>query len=361
MRVILQEAGTACTVAENGLEAVEHARKADFDVILMDMNMPVMDGYTATRKLRQQGYDKPIIALTAHAMESAAQECRNAGCTGFLSKPIDFNLLMTTLAEIAGVDADSLPVQDSSAVSTEVVDPESTGPIHSTLNTVNPKFHAIVVKFVKRLPEQLEAMSSALANGDFDELADLAHWLKGSGPNVGFAEFGEPAKLLEESAHQGDSEQARRCFLEIGLLSDRVAVDGDVSGPPQQPIATTPSQLASAHPSTVSVHAEQHGRPLVSTLPAHTERFHQAIVEFVDQLDERLERLKVAADAGDIDQLTNEISWLKDSSVSCGFPLIAETASGLESCRDDHHDEVVQALYALRQRIQLPVGDTVNS
>jgi PAS domain S-box-containing protein len=236
MRVILQEAGAICTTAENGLEAVAHASKADFDVILMDMNMPVMDGYTATRKLRQQGCDTPIIALTAHAMESAAAECRNAGCTGFLSKPIDFNLLMATLVEIAGIDADSLPVPDANAAATEAVDPASTGPIYSTLNTANPKFHAIVVKFIKRLPEQLEAMSSALANGDFDELADLAHWLKGSGPNVGFAEFGEIAKRLEDSSHQAEPEEARLCFLEITLLSARIAVDGDVSNQRQQPV-----------------------------------------------------------------------------------------------------------------------------
>ena len=104
MSVVLEEAGTKFATAENGLEAIELATRQEWDVILMDMQMPVMDGYTATRKLREQGYQKPIIALTAHAMQHAEQECLDAGCSGFLTKPIDFDRLITTLAEIAGID-----------------------------------------------------------------------------------------------------------------------------------------------------------------------------------------------------------------------------------------------------------------
>ena len=98
MSVILEEAGTTFATAENGLEAIELATQQEWDVILMDMQMPVMDGYTATRKLREQGYQKPIIALTAHAMQHAEQECLDAGCSGFLTKPIDFDRLINTLA-----------------------------------------------------------------------------------------------------------------------------------------------------------------------------------------------------------------------------------------------------------------------
>ena len=113
MSLILEEAGTTFATAENGLEAMELANQQEWDVILMDMQMPVMDGYTATRKLREQGYQKPIVALTAHAMQHAEQECRDAGCSGFLTKPIDFDRLITTLAEIAGIEVTAAPVQNS--------------------------------------------------------------------------------------------------------------------------------------------------------------------------------------------------------------------------------------------------------
>lgn len=93
---LLRKAGAEVTICENGRIAVETIEAADHlpDVILMDMQMPEMDGYSATRRLRQQGYRLPVIALTAHAMDGDRQKCLDAGCNEYLTKPVDRLLLL---------------------------------------------------------------------------------------------------------------------------------------------------------------------------------------------------------------------------------------------------------------------------
>ena len=99
----LKKSGASVTIADNGRIAVEQIEKAiaPFDVVFMDMQMPELDGYAATKILREGGYTLPIIALTAHAMESDRQKCIDAGCDNYATKPINRQLLIE-LAETYG-------------------------------------------------------------------------------------------------------------------------------------------------------------------------------------------------------------------------------------------------------------------
>jgi CheY-like chemotaxis protein len=87
-------------VAENGRIAVDHARAQNFDLVLLDMAMPVMDGYSTARVLREMGFEGPIVALTAHALSGERDRCIAAGCSDYLTKPLNRAELLARLATL---------------------------------------------------------------------------------------------------------------------------------------------------------------------------------------------------------------------------------------------------------------------
>ncbi|HEY3963924.1 MAG TPA: ATP-binding protein [Planctomycetaceae bacterium] len=216
--LVLSEAGATVVCAENGSAGVELAAGGVFDLILMDMQMPVMDGYTAARTLRSQGCSLPILALTAHAMRGDQEKCLAAGCTGYLSKPVQIDRMIET---IRGVVAESPSARPAPEMPRAVAAPFE--PIISTLPIAHPKFRRIVEDFTVKLVEGLAEMQGAAAAGDWEALAKLAHWLKGSGGTVGFDCLTEPAQQLEQLAKQQDAPAVARTLIDVSRLVDRIA------------------------------------------------------------------------------------------------------------------------------------------
>lgn len=95
---VLTSAGAKVDVAENGVVAIARSMSASYTVIIMDIRMPMMDGYEATRRIRSSGYRGPIVALTAHANPGEEERCREAGCSGFYLKPINRAGLLTAVS-----------------------------------------------------------------------------------------------------------------------------------------------------------------------------------------------------------------------------------------------------------------------
>jgi CheY-like chemotaxis protein len=227
IRLVLRRSGLTVEEAENGQLAVAAVEKQKYDLILMDMQMPVMDGYEAATLLRNMGHTMPIIALTGHAMKGDEEKCREAGCSGYLTKPVNIDELLRTVAEIVGRDMSRpIPTPPAPPVSVQTA-PSVSGPIDRVLNAVraepaspapparnsvmapmtlplvstlpmnDPEFREIVVRFISRLETQLTAMRTALSAKDSQEMAHLAHWLKGAGGTVGFAILSELGRDME--------------------------------------------------------------------------------------------------------------------------------------------------------------------
>ncbi len=218
---MLRKAGADVTIAANGKEAVDqvlgahHARRTGdrwhpFNVILMDMQMPVMDGYEATRRLRQNGYAGPIIALTAHAMDSDREKCLSAGCDDFATKPIDRRKLTEMIHH--HLQKGRARMSDS---------PSHANVLVSELAD-DADMMELVEMFVDELPDKLAAIQTALAGQDFDDLARVAHQLKGSAGGYGFPAITEAAKELEDSARADrDLETLNTQVRELASLCGR--------------------------------------------------------------------------------------------------------------------------------------------
>jgi signal transduction histidine kinase/CheY-like chemotaxis protein/HPt (histidine-containing phosphotransfer) domain-containing protein len=209
--LILSRAGLAVTTAENGQHAVELTEAQAFDVILMDMQMPIMDGYTAAAVLRHRGLAVPIIALTAHAMKGDEEKCRRAGCSGYLAKPVNPDRLLRAVADALG--------ERSRHASSPAPEAE---PILSALPNDDVDFQAIIEEYAAALGEQIEDMQRTWAARDHRELARQAHRVKGSAGTAGFHQFTEPAQELERLAKAEQWDEARRVLDQIAAMSHRV-------------------------------------------------------------------------------------------------------------------------------------------
>ncbi|TAK87857.1 MAG: PAS domain-containing sensor histidine kinase [Aquabacterium sp.] len=246
LRLVLEEAGLAVVEATNGREAIDLAAQQSFDMVLMDMQMPELDGASATRILRERGVGAPVLALTADAMKGVEREMTAAGFSGFHTKPLDLDRLLDDLAQRLGgraveVAANAAPTMAQSVArgagdpaQTRVktpgagADTSQTGrvdgdaPIVSRLSG-HPKLRIVVRKFVDQFPARLGAMDEALARSDFTVLAEHAHWLKGAGGSVGFDVFYEPASELGVACRSGDLAAARELVARIGGYGHRLS------------------------------------------------------------------------------------------------------------------------------------------
>ncbi|WP_264566422.1 PAS domain S-box protein [Flavobacterium sp. N3904] len=202
-----------CTIteAENGMEAISILKNKNFDIILMDLQMPEMDGYETTKIIRNDfKLTTPIIALTANAFKAEIEKCKNAGMNDYVTKPFDETILLNTIAKYTvykEIENIKVPVTLSN---------EKLYNLNSlnNLSRGNSEFVLKMVRlFIKQTAEEIENITTALTVDDFQEVSRLIHKIKPSVESLGITSILEEIKLLEKIAKETtDKEQIKALF-----------------------------------------------------------------------------------------------------------------------------------------------------
>jgi PAS domain S-box-containing protein len=216
LQAYLKSARYVVDIVENGAEAVRKVQDGHYDVVLMDMQMPVMDGYTAARTIREWERSQnlgllPIIALTAHALSGDRNKCLEAGCTGYLAKPIKKEALLAVIAEHTQ-DAVRSKEQDRQAA-------ESTVTVRA-----DPEYAELIREFMQAMRSRPDTLAKALLARDYQVIRMLGHQMNGEGGSFGFDAISAFGAVLEKAAFQEDDQMVQKTMEELISYLKRVRV-----------------------------------------------------------------------------------------------------------------------------------------
>lgn len=212
MKKYLERSPFVLTIALDGQSAVEQFQNGCFDLILMDIQMPFMDGLSATRAIRQIEQERgaipvPIVALTASAWQEDIRKTRLAGCSEHLSKPISKRTLLDSLGRHLG-----WPAEQNVAPNRR---PECAPPRPAAPTPVSPELNEFVPEYVRVIKQYAADMSTLLKAGDFERIRSLAHNIKGTGGSYGFPELTHLAAALENSATTLDAHALKEAISKL--------------------------------------------------------------------------------------------------------------------------------------------------
>ncbi len=240
LELLLSDAGAQVTTASDGQQAIQLGLDPTCqpDVILLDMQMPLVDGYTAARSLRKKGFEKPIIAMTANAMRGDDQKCKQAGCSNYLPKPLDLNQLLLMIQSCCEHKTTRTDNQNHKEGPT--IDPVST-PVSVNQSTVSlpalprsdsellPKnwLREFACELIDRVTDELPQLINAYETGDLTEVARLAHWMKGSGGTVGLPQLTNLAIQCEKAIQDEQEKEILETIQEINMFVEKVNKERD--------------------------------------------------------------------------------------------------------------------------------------
>ncbi len=224
---ILEKEGFVVEIVSNGQEVIEVLEGEQYELILMDMQMPMMDGYETTRVLRGKGNEVPIVALTAHTMRGDEEKTLEAGCNGYLGKPVKRDELLRIVELYLGYQGDTprrvehadTDEEDEAKLITdgEVVRRMATFAESMGLNETEAA--EMFREYGQFLKEVLRNLKKSLERRDFERIAVEGHGLKGSGTMYGFDEISSVGVEIEKASFEKDAERLESLLTELVTIS----------------------------------------------------------------------------------------------------------------------------------------------
>jgi signal transduction histidine kinase/CheY-like chemotaxis protein/HPt (histidine-containing phosphotransfer) domain-containing protein len=235
---VLSKAGHSVDVVDNGHKAVDAVRANDYDVVLMDVQMPELDGVEATAQIRKLGPPKAavrIIAMTANAMTGARDEYLGAGMDDYISKPFQPTILLSKLAAVAAKlpasriapaiakSVTALPRQPAAPEHEQPLDPER---LNSLEDVMSPDYvHGFVEDYLRAAQGELAALSEAAGRADLAAIGRTAHIMVSTAGNVGAMQVSNLARALEAACRGGDQTAIERPLAELKNAAGAAAAD----------------------------------------------------------------------------------------------------------------------------------------
>jgi len=232
---MLQKAGVSVDVVKNGREALDTLRKSAYDMALMDVQMPEMDGLEATRRLRASTRGKtdpniPVIAMTAHVMQEDRDKCVAAGMNDYIAKPLEAKALIAIIKKWL---PEKKKVRDYSRAITRDKKEETETKMETSDTTLFDKpglmarlmddedlARALIATFLEDMPRQIKTLKASFESENFDEATRQAHTIKGAAANTGAVALSRAAADLELAGKQKDTGKMTRLISELEQILD---------------------------------------------------------------------------------------------------------------------------------------------
>ncbi len=336
---LLEEAAFNVDVADHGARALEMLAQVGYALVLMDMQMAVMDGLTATREIRKnpQWADLPVIAMTANAMRSDVDNCLAAGMNDFVAKPIDPELMWAAILRWlpeknhTGISTDSNTAQSMAEATTTAPATPATPAAPATppppqafapslpgidiadglarMSNNSNFFQSILLKFTDGQSGIVQQVRSTLAAGDSETAHRLAHTLKGVSGNIGAKALAEVAKRLEDTIrNHSPQDQIERALAEVELHLTQViqGIHAAFSPPNEAPAASFNPEQKAAPIATLRTLLNSGDADCVELFEDHQHAFKAALGENYAALAEAIESFDFDAGLATLQQFERD-------------------------------------------------------